>query len=249
MYCHYRGLLAQWYDNILENETKDIEFYKNILVGSKGKVLELACGTGRLLVPFCQLGVDIEGLDISSDMLSICRKKLAEHNLSVALYEQDLAKFNTGKQYKIIFISGGSFQLLDDIAAAMSSLNHIYAHLQAGGQLILDLFHLWSEVQSNQDVLWRLGRTAKNKKGEKFCCYERTELDPMNQIQRGRYKYELYRNGVLVKTIMDNLNLRWYGRQEFKLMLEKCGFTNIQIETHTIMSTHGESMVYYGYKS
>jgi len=211
--------------------------------------LELACGTGRLLVPFCQLGVDIEGLDISRDMLSICRKKLGEHNLRVALYEQDLAKFDTGKQYKIIFISGGSFQLLDDFQAAMSSLNHIYAHLLAGGQLILDLFPLWSEVQSNQEVSWRLGRTAENKKGEKFCCYERTELDPTNQIQRGQYKYELYRNGILVKTIMDNLNLRWYGRQEFKRILEKTGFTNIRIENHALMSTHGESMVYYGYKS
>lgn len=211
--------------------------------------MELACGTGRLLVPFCQLGIDIEGLDISSDMLSICRKKLDKHNLGAALYEQNLEKFDTGKQYKIIFISGGSFQLLDGYQAAMSSLSHIHAHLQTGGQLILDLFPLWSEEQSNQDVFWRLGRTAKNKKGEKFYCYEHTELDPMNQIQRGRYKYELYRNGILVKTIVDKLNLRWYGKQEFKQMLEKSGFTNIRIETHAIMSTHGESLVYYGYKN
>ena len=48
---HYGSLIAKWYDRILESETTDIEFYKSIATASDGKVLEIACGTGRLLLP------------------------------------------------------------------------------------------------------------------------------------------------------------------------------------------------------
>ena len=245
---HYRGLVAQWYDRLLENEKKDIEYYRSIVQECSGHVLELACGTGRLLVPFLQAGVDIEGLDISGDMLKICRNKLKDLNLATKLYEQDIAEFSTNKQYDTIFIAGGSFQLLDDFDQAMACLSCIFHHLLPGGGLVLDLFPLWEEARSSQSGAWQLGRTARNDKGETFNCYAATEWDYSRQIQKGHYKYELHRNGRLASTIIDEMNLRWYSRQEFVMMLEKAGFTSISTESADLMSTHGESTVYLAHK-
>ena len=245
---HYKGLLAQWYDILLENEHKDIAYYKPILLESKGDGLELGCGTGRLLIPFLQAGIDIDGLDNSEDMLAICMEKLKRTNLKTQLFKQNFAGFKIPKQYNTIFISGGSFQILENIDLAMSSLRCIHSHLKPGGRLVLDLFPLLSDVQSNQDGVWKLGRTASNDRGETFQCQNCTEMDFRNQIQRGHYKYEIYRNGHLIETIIDDLNLRWYGQQEFKMMLERAGFTKISMETVSLMSTHGESIVYQAFK-
>ena len=92
---HYWGLLAKWYDKLLEEEKGDIQFYRDLVLRCKGKVLELACGTGRLLVPYREEGAEIEGLDISKDMLAICREKLQEKNLTAELYEQDFIDFSS----------------------------------------------------------------------------------------------------------------------------------------------------------
>ena len=246
---HYTGILAQWYDKLLENEQNDIAFYKQIVSGCEGKILELACGTGRLLVPYLQFGADIEGLDISDDMLAVCRKKLKRKNLSTNLYCQNLINFKIEDTFDLIFISGGSFQLVDNFDSAMSSLACIFGHLNSGGRFVLDLFPLWAETGSNGDEDWKPGRTACNKQGETFACSSCIKMDPINQVQKGRFKYEILREGCVVTSLIDDLDLRWYGKHEFKLMLEKVGFTDIQMEIVPIMSTHGESVVYHAKRS
>jgi SAM-dependent methyltransferase len=245
---HYRGLVAQWYDTLLGKEKKDIEFYKKIVLTSKGKVLELACGTGRILVPIRALGIDIEGLDMSPEMLALCREKLRKNNLSAPLYEQDLIRFKTGKQYAAIFIAGGSFQIIDNFEKAMTSLQLIYHHLQSDGLFVLDLFSPWFQFKANTEGQWQLGRTASNEKGEKLLCHSCSEIDIPNQLIKSHFKYELFREDRLIETMLDKFNLRWYGKEEFRLMLEKAGFSSIEIKKENIMSNHGESIVYFAYK-
>jgi SAM-dependent methyltransferase len=244
---HYRSLVSRWYDRLLENEHQDIAFYAPIVQQTKGNVLELACGTGRLLVPFLKEGAAIDGLDISQDMLDICQKKLSAMSLSTSLYRQDLVDFKIDKPYALIFISGGSFQLVDDFDLAMTSLHTVYNHLAPGGRFVLDLFPLWSETSGRESGVWTLGRTAQ-KGDETFLCHSCTNMDYGNQIQRGQYKYELYCQGRLMEAYLDELNLRWYGREEFRLMLGNVGFTRITMKEASIMSTHDKSLVYYAYK-
>jgi ubiquinone/menaquinone biosynthesis C-methylase UbiE len=245
---HYRGLAAQWYDTLLGKEKKDIEFYKKIVLTSKGKVLELACGTGRLLVPYRNMGADIEGLDISSEMLAICREKLKQHNLTASLYEQDLTRFKTDKQYAAIFIAGGSFQLIDNFEKAMTSLQLIYHHLQSDGFFVLDLFSPWFQFKANTEGQWQLGRTASNEKGEKLLCHSCSEIDIPNQLIKSHFKYELFREDRLIETMLDKFDMRWYGKEEFRLMLEKAGFESITLERRNLITTHEESIVYFAYK-
>ena len=68
---HYQGRIAEWYDDWLGDSGKDIDFYADYFTGFAGKVLELACGTGRILLPIAQSSVQIDGLDSSAEMLAI----------------------------------------------------------------------------------------------------------------------------------------------------------------------------------
>jgi len=245
---HYRGSISEWYDRLLESETNDIEFYKRIAVETGGKVLELACGTGRLLVPIRQQGVDIEGLDISADMLDMCRQKLAAQKLTAPLYEQDMTSFDIGQRYQTIFISGGSFQLIEDLDEALATLKRICAHLHPGGRLVLDIFCPWDQIRRGQEGQWQIRRRATNTNQDELWCYECSHFDLEEQMQRMRTKYELYKHNQLVHTSCGEMNLRWYGKHEFILMLEKAGFGKIRTEAATIIERDGEALVYHAIK-
>ena len=242
---HYRGGMGQWYDRLLESETKDIEFYKNVAVENGGKVLELACGTGRLLVPIRRSGVDIEGLDISADMLSICRQKLEAENLTATLHKQDMLSFDTGQQYQTIIISGGSFQLIEEINDAMALLKRICDHLHPGGQFVVDICCPWDQIRLNQDGQWRIRRTARNEHQEELWCHECSYFDLEEQIQSVRNKYEFYQNDRLVNTFCGKMKLRWYGKHEFTLMLRQAGFNTVRTQAATIIEQDGEALVYF----
>jgi SAM-dependent methyltransferase len=242
---HYRGGMAQWYDRLLERETKDIEFYRSVAIENGGKVLELACGTGRLLVPIRKAGVGIEGLDISADMLSICREKLEAENLTATLYEQDMLSFDTGQHYSTIFISGGSFQLIEEIGDAKALLRRIHDHLPPKGRLVLDICCPWEQIRQNQEGQWRIRRTARNEDQEELWCHECSYFDLENQVQSTRNKYELYRNNRLVDTFCGEMKLRWYGKHELTMMLQEAGFTSIRVQSAVIIERDGRALVYF----
>lgn len=227
----YKGLLARWHEKLCENDKSDIICYKKMLSNTSGKILQLGCGTGHLLVPLRQLGLDIEGLDSSDEMLAICLNKLENSKITkTALYEQDMTDFEINKQYDIIFISSGSFQFIIDFDVALHCLKNIYNHLKTNGKFIVELLFMWDHISRNQDRLWVLTEEAENEAGERFLCYECAWFDIENQIKKSIFKFELYRNNKLVETEISNFYLRWYGKNEFKLILEKTGFSKIDMQ-------------------
>lgn len=245
---YYKGLFADWYDDLHEDEVQDIEFYEKIVMETDGPVLELACGTGRLLVPYRRQGVDIEGVDCSSDMLRICKRKLDAVGLEANLYQQNIEELRLSRRYQTMFISGGDFQLIDDFDNALQALNAIRKHLLPGGKLVLDLFIPWNQIIASQDGLWRLISVATRSNGQQLLCYERAVFDLEEQIKRELRKYELYQDRQLVNTIVGEQQLRWYGKREFILMMEKAGFANIQAEKkEKVKPRQGHATIYYGY--
>ncbi len=131
---HYRGLVAEWYDDWLKEVTTDKAFYLGFFHGFQGQVLELACGTGRLLIPVAESGVTIHGLDSSQYMLDVLRGKAAALNIEgIELYNQPMEEFSLPTQYDAIFVGSGSFQLLTSPESALNSLECTREHLTDGG--------------------------------------------------------------------------------------------------------------------
>ncbi|NOZ46587.1 MAG: class I SAM-dependent methyltransferase [Chlorobi bacterium] len=245
---HYYGLVAEWYDRLLENETGDINYYKKIIQKTDGPILELACGTGRHLIDALKNKADIDGLDSSEDMLQICKEKLKKEGLKNILYHQKIEELYLKRKYNLIFIAGGSFQLIHKFDYATLTLSKIYQSLNKGGRLVLDLFIPWEEIISNNDEVWKLGRNASFK-NEKLMVSTANSFDLANQVQTVTARYDLLSNNMLTNTIISALKLRWYSINEFSLLLEKAGFNNISIEKKKIMSNHGVSTVFTALKT
>ncbi|MGC8799894.1 MAG: class I SAM-dependent methyltransferase [Chloroflexus sp.] len=79
----YKGLMAEAWD-VLRGDTSnwaDRHFYLEIIQKYGQPVLDVGCGTGRLLLDYAQQGVDIDGVDNSPEMLAICKCKADELSL------------------------------------------------------------------------------------------------------------------------------------------------------------------------
>lgn len=245
---HYSGFWVDWYDDLLKDETKDIDLYTSLISDNDAPVLEIACGTGRVLSALLKNNVPCDGLDLSSPMLEICRKKLSSQNLQSTLYHADILDFEIPKPYKTIFVSGGSFQLIPSFDNALAALKKLFKALEKGGKFICDLWIPWDEIIANEQNTWKVGRIAERADGSKLVVSYFKQFNLEQQFQTGEFKYELFQDGLLEKTHIDNIKLKWYGVDEFRLMLEKAGFENIVAKEQQVMSTHGISTLYIAEK-
>jgi SAM-dependent methyltransferase len=138
--------VAEFYDYVVPyRERGDVNFFVEAAQQCGGPVLEIGCGTGRVLIPTARAGIDIVGLDASSSMLAVCREKLAhevpEVQARVQLTEGDMRRFDLGRQFRLVTIPFRPFQHLMTVDDQLACLRTVHGHLLEGGKLVLDLFN------------------------------------------------------------------------------------------------------------
>lgn len=221
----YRGLNAELYDIFVGDNMHDESFYRFFIERMGGRSLELGCGTGRLMLSYLQQGLLVDGLDNSPEMLARCRQKAQKIALKPVLYEQAMQNMDISYRYSTLYVPFCSFMLIRDREEALTALQKCYEHLVPGGQLLISLYLPWQELEGYQPGTWRLRRQKKQTSdGALALCHEALTFQPWQQIQRGLFRYELYNNGVLTEHYMEELVIRWYGRDEMTMMLENVGF-------------------------
>src|SRR6266481_5594157 len=92
---------------------EDCWHYTRQLAGVTGRILEPATGTGRVLVPLLEAGFAVAGLDVSPDMLAVCRQHCWDRGLDPLLREADMTALAESGAYPAIIIPAGSIMLLD----------------------------------------------------------------------------------------------------------------------------------------
>lgn len=113
----YYGTTARHYDAAYAADTrlKDIPFYVDLDKSLNGDTLEVACGTGRILLPTARSGVRIDGLDFSPDLLGILRNKLKSESQElqgrVSLHQGDMRNFALGKTYDLITVRSDHYNI------------------------------------------------------------------------------------------------------------------------------------------
>src|SRR4051794_28584013 len=101
----HHGLMARWWANF-NLDGPEIEYFGQF-VRSGQPALDAACGTGRLLVPWVAAGLDVDGVDVSADMIAYCREAADRVGRSPALYVQPLHRLDIPRRYRCIVVCGG----------------------------------------------------------------------------------------------------------------------------------------------
>jgi 2-polyprenyl-3-methyl-5-hydroxy-6-metoxy-1,4-benzoquinol methylase len=97
------------YDILMQDVRYGIDFYLQAARESKGPVLDICCGTGRILLPCMQAGADVDGLDLSQAILDTLRKKAASLQLAPRLYRADMSDFELPRRYALVMITFNAF--------------------------------------------------------------------------------------------------------------------------------------------
>jgi SAM-dependent methyltransferase len=136
----YAGLKARAWD-ALRGDTSgwdDRAFYFELINEIGQPVLDVGCGTGRLLLDFLAAGIDIDGVEISPDMLAILRARADAAGLDVVgrVHEASMESMTLPRRYRVILVPSSSFQLLLDPDDAARAMQRFRDHLEPGGTLV-----------------------------------------------------------------------------------------------------------------
>lgn len=128
------------YDLIAPRDQVSEAFYLGVAAERGGRVLELACGSGRLTVPLAAAGFDVLGADLSPQMLGRARAAAKARGVAAEFVEADMRGFDFGRQFDTIIVGMNSILHLhtaEDFAGFFSSVRR---HLAPGGRLAFDAF-------------------------------------------------------------------------------------------------------------
>ena len=204
---------------------EDVKYYLEKCSDTKGPILELACGTGRLLLPALENGCNVEGLDLSDTMMDVLEKKLKEKGLETALHRADMSEFSLGSQYDMVFIAVSSFLLLPTQEKQLGCLRSCHSHLNKGGRLILDIL----VERCPTDEAFRFFRRIEVD-GKQLLIQLASIRNNLHRCEELIYRYEVYADtGQLERTFIRTMPWRSVSPDEFTLMANQAGFENVEI--------------------
>jgi SAM-dependent methyltransferase len=238
---HY-GLIARYWAEFNDDfRPHEIPYFQRHIERGGEPALDVACGTGRLLLPYLRAGLDVDGCDVSADMVALCREKAVRDGFSPTLFVQPMHELDAPRRYRTIYVCG-AFGLGSTRAQDVGALRRFGEHLEPGGTLLLDI-----EVPYADARLWEYwpaeGRRAlpeaseapRDRKrasdGAEYGLRSRVvELDPLGQRVTLEMRAELWRDGTLEAKEQHALTIGLYFRNELLLMLEQAGFADVEVQ-------------------
>jgi len=208
-----------------------IDFYVALARQAKGPVLEIACGTGRIMLPCLQAGADVDGLDNSEPMLTQLRKKAAALNLAPRLFTADMSDFRLPRQYALITITFNAFchNLTQD--AQIRCLTRCREHLAPGGMLAFDGFFPGSQyVATPENTRVLEGETKHPTTGHTLRTFDTRTMHRVEQVQHSINEVEVIdSDGKITMVHRSEHDARWVYKDEMALLLRVAGFSRWDI--------------------
>lgn len=237
---HY-GLVARWWSEF-NIGGPEVAYFQGVIERYGQPALDVACGTGRLLLPYLRAGIDVDGCDISPDMLALCADKAVRERLAPAprLYNLAMHELDLPRIYKTIFACG-SFGIGGDRQWDLEALRRFYRHLQPGGAFVFDHVLPYSTPQGW--YYWLLEHRSQlprawEPSGDRRCLSDGTEidfrsrviaLDPLEQTYAYQALLEQWRDGEPIAQEEHILRGCMYFKNELVMMLEQAGFRDVAV--------------------
>ena len=230
-------ILAELYDLVpMYSGRRDLQFYIDLCRSHGGKVLELGCGTGRVLLPIASAGLDIVGLDLSEHMLAKCREKVTVHPQEVQdrirLLHGNMIDFRLDDIFTTVIIPFRAFQHLLAVYDQLSCLRCVNAHLEKGGRLAFDCFQVDFQkitdprrVEETEDLPeFELPDGRKMRR-----CNRVTETHPAEQYNDVEIIYYLTDTTGQTERLVQGFPFRYFFRYELEHLLARSGFELVEL--------------------
>lgn len=235
----HHGLVADWWAEF-NTDGPEVDYFGRFVEAGQ-PALDAGCGSGRLLLPWLRAGYDVDGCDVSADMVARCRELADREGLTRNLWVQALHELAPPRRYRTI-VTCGVFGLGSTRAQDREALQRLHDSLEPGGTLLLDNQMPYSLTR--RWPMWtRDGRAelpeAWPPPGERALAADGSErelrvraisLDPLDQTIRMEIRADKWIDDANVASEVHTLSMRMYFHAELLLLLEAAGFTVTAVE-------------------
>jgi SAM-dependent methyltransferase len=238
---HY-GLIARYWAEFNDDfRPHELPYFRRYIENGGEPALDVGCGTGRLLIPYLRAGLDVDGCDVSPDMIALCREKAERDGLTPTLWAQPMHELDPPRRYRTIYVCG-AFGLGSTREQDVEALRRFRACLEPGGTLLLDnevpyadarVWPYWSPAgrRSLPEAPHPPRKRERARDGSEYALSNRVvDLDPLEQRLAYELHVQLWRDDELEAEETRRLDIGLYFTHELKLMLEHAGFTRVEVQ-------------------
>lgn len=235
----HHGLVAKWWAEFARGGS-EVDYLRPWIERYGEPVLDAGCGTGRLLVPLRRAGLDVDGVDVSADMLALCASAAQQDGVAPRLTRQALHDLDLARRYRTIYLCG-VFGVGPDRSQDDEVLRRLLAHLEPGGAVVILHYVPWHD-----ESFWRYWLTEQRtalpapfpeaeeprptSDGAALRLRTRlVELDPSGPSLVREVLAEQLRDGVTEKREVLRLRENLYFPNELALLMERAGFGNVSV--------------------
>jgi SAM-dependent methyltransferase len=226
----YKGLMAQSWD-LLRGDTSrwpDRFMFLDLIAAHGQPVLDVGCGTGRLLLDYLQQGIDIDGVDNSPEMLALCQAKVPSLDLTPRLHHQYIETLDLPRTYRTILCPSSVLQLITDADQAARALLMLVAHLAPGGVVAAPFMTLWRpglplELSGSEEKVRPDGSVLRRT--------SRSLFDPATDLEETEDLYQVLVDGQVVAEEQHRRApaTRSYTQEQAVAAFTRAGLIDIQV--------------------
>jgi SAM-dependent methyltransferase len=213
----------------------DLPFYVDLAKRSGGPVLEIGCGTGRVLLSIAREGIEIDGVDNSPAMLQVLKARMqlepsvvrARANVHVA----DMRRFQLGKKYPLAIIPFRPMQHMYTLADQVGALMTVAAHLHENGLLAFDVFFPQFEMipagigEEALDCEWSVDSLPPTTIRRYF---RKESFDKVRQTFSGTFIFRTYQSEALVREEIEPLKMSYYTYPHLRALFLLAGLEPVE---------------------
>lgn len=210
---------AKHYDSAyaVKSDLVDLPFHLSLAKKSRGPVLEIGCGTGRILVPIARAGISIHGLDASARMLKVLKGRVAKESPEVRkrihLHKGDMRRFRLGRKFPLVLMPFRPIQHMHTVPDQVDALRTAAAHLDRRGLFAFDVFYPKFEIISGgigvetPDLEWPVpGEPGKIVRRS----FRKDAVDKLRQVFNGTFIFRTFDGNRLVHEETEPLRMSYF---------------------------------------
>jgi len=214
----------KFYDLTFGDQKDDIPFYVRQAKEAGGKILEVACGSGRVYLELLKEGLDAYGIDNSESMLTALREKARALKLRPDVRLADMRNFNVNHKFSLIAIPARAFLHNLTVDDQLNTLKSCQKHLATSGKLIINFFYPSREVIA--DTYGKeIRRSLDTKEGQIELISKSYFVDEPGQIIE--FTFTWMKDNQVLSRFRSRLSLIY--KREFELLLRLAGFKRWQV--------------------
>lgn len=220
--------IARFYDAETGGKTDDLRLYQRLAAQYPGDVLDVGCGTGRVLIHLAQAGCRAHGIDSDAAMLERLARKLRglphlQDHISYA--HADALRYDCAREFGLILLSYNALMHFHEQESQIALLRRLRGWLADEGRLVIDLPNAGDAFAAQDTDALTLERTfLEPESGHQVMLQSVSCLDRVTQILHVDWIYDEMDGEGRVRRIVAPHRLRYFFLPELTLLLKLCGF-------------------------